>query len=874
MPVSPGARLGPYEVVAPIGAGGMGEVFKARDTRLERSVAIKILPAEFAQNAQLRLRFEREAKTISQLSHANICTLYDVGEGFLVMELLEGETLAERIAKGPLSIEQVLKIGAQIADALDCAHRAGVVHRDLKPSNVMLTKSGAKLLDFGLATESSVLGPRSSVADATVQRPLTEEGAVLGTFQYMAPEQLAGEEADARTDIFAMGAVLYEMVTGRRAFDGKNKTSIVTAIVSREPARISDLQPFTPPALEHVVRKCLAKDPDDRWQSARDIGSELRWIIDSGSAAGVAAPVAMRRKSRERLLWIVGLLAVAAGTLMIARRLHLGETHPMYRFIVPMIDAGYKSGALVRISPDGRTLFFRAITATSHTQIFRRRFDELTATPIEGTEDAVGFLPTPDGRSLMLAFTGAVVKRVSVDGGPVEAIIEGAPGVGTVSRDGTVLFGGDDRPVRRLMPNHTLEDVTVLDKSANESGHSAPWFLPDGRSFLFLAVIRNVERGTIQHVLCGARLGSKQITRVGEISSRVEYALGHIFFVRGGTLMAQPFDASNFKFTGDAIPIASNVAFAARPANAGFSVSVGGTIVYQTSAAGHRLAVVDGSGKTLSSIDGGPAGLFGNRFALLPDASRAIVHVNDPRAGTTSLWVYGLGRATATRLTFSPAYESAPVVSPDGKRVFYNSDVQSLPDIYEAPMDGSQPPKLLVAAPNIQVPSDVSRDGKLLLYSTNQNQIATRQDLWVVPVVGEPKPRPFLATPAVETGGVFSPDMKWVAYASDATGVAQIYVRPFPGPGEARQISTKGGQWPHFSPDGKRLSYADGNKLMTAEFHADGSTTEPVTSFELNDQIDAFLPMPSGDRFMMLLQSELEASPPAHVIVGWQPPPQ
>ena len=873
MALSPGARLGPYEVVAPIGAGGMGEVFKARDTRLERSVAIKILPAEFAQNAQLRLRFEREAKTISQLSHSNICTLYDVGDGYLVMELLEGETLAERIAKGPLPVEQVLKIGAQIADALDCAHRAGVIHRDLKPSNVMLTRSGAKLLDFGLATEkASGLGPRASVDGATVRRSLTEEGAVLGTFQYMAPEQLAGEEADARTDIFAMGAVLYEMVTGRRAFDGKNKTSIVTAIVSREPARISEVQPFTPPALEHVVRKCLAKDPDDRWQSARDIASELRWIVDSGSAAGVAAPITLRRKSRERLLWIAALLAVAAVTLMIARRLQLGEARPMYRFIVPMIDAGYKSGSQVKISPDGRTLFFRAITSPGHAQIFRRRLDELTATPIEGTEDAVGFLPTPDGRSLLLSFTGAVVKRISVDGGPVEAIIDGAPGAGTVSRDGSVLFGGDDRPVRRLLPNHTLEDVTVLDKSLNESGHTAPWFLPDGKSFLFLAVVRNIERGTIQHVLCGARLGSKEITRIGEISSRVEYALGHIFFVRGGTLMAQPFDVSNFKITGEAIPIAGNVTFAARPANAGFSVSAEGTIVYQTFPAGHRLAVVDGSGKTLSSIDGGAAGLFGSRFALLPDASRAIVHVTDPRSGNASLWIYGLNRATATRLTFSPAYESAPVVSPDGKRVFFNSDWQAPPDIYEAPIDGSLPPKLLVAAPNVQVPSDVSRDGKLLLYWTNQNQIATRQDLWVVPVVGDPKPRPFLATPAIENAGVFSPDMKWVAYSSDATGVAEIYVRPFPGPGEARQISTKGGQWAHFSRDGKRLYYADGNKLMTAEFHADGSTAEPVVAFELQDQIDAFLPMPSGDRFMLLLQSVLEASPPARVIVGWRPP--
>jgi eukaryotic-like serine/threonine-protein kinase len=870
MTLSPGARLGPYEVVAPIGAGGMGEVFKARDTRLDRSVAIKILPAEFAQNTQLRLRFEREAKTISQLSHANICTLYDVGDGYIVMELLEGETLADRIGKGPLPIDQALKIGAQIADALDCAHRAGVVHRDLKPSNVMLTKSGAKLLDFGIATEASGLQLRSS-DDQTVQKPLTEEGMVLGTFQYMAPEQLAGEEADARTDIFALGAVLYETVTGRRAFEGKNKTSIITAIVSREPPRISEVQPFTPPALEHVVRKCLSKDPDDRWQSARDIAAELRWIIDSGSNAGVAAPIAMRRKSRERLLWIAALLAVAAGSLMFARRLRLGETRPMYRFTVPMVDNGYKLGSQIRISPDGRTLYFRATTDGRRFQIFRRRLDDLTAVPIEGTQDAGTYLPTADGRSLVLTFPGAVTRKVSVNGGPLETVAEGVPGVSAISGDGTILIGGDDRPVRRLLANHTVEDITALDTAHGENGHAFPLFLPDGKSFLFVSVSRNAELGTIQHVLCGARLGSKQVTRIGDISSRVEYAMGHIFFVRSGTLMAQPFDASEFKITGDAVPVADSVSFGMRSGNASFSVAEGGTIVYQPVSPSQRLVVVDGTGRILSTIDNGSAN-FGSRFALLPDASRAVVAVADVRAGSTSLWVYGLTRQTATRLTFSHAIETTPVVTPDGTRVFFSSDAQSPLDIFEAPLDGSEPPKLRVGAPNVQFASDVSPDGKLLLYWSNQTQVTTKQDLWVLPLVGDAKPRPFLATPAIERDGAFSPDGRWIAYTSDVTGSLQIYVKPFPGPGAARPISSKGGYTAHFSRDGKRLYWLDNAKLMVADFHPDGSSGDPAVAFELRDQISAFQPMPSGDRFMMMLESEFEASPAARVIVGWQPP--
>src|SRR5712692_1449885 len=375
MTVATGTRLGPYEVVARLGAGGRGEVWRGRDTRLDRSVAIKILPASFAANAQLKLRFEREARAISQLNHPNICTLYDVGDSYLVMELLEGESLADRLAKGPLPLEQVLRFGTQIADALDKAHRQGIVHRDLKPGNIMLTKSGAKLLDFGLAKADSSVVDGSAL---TEHRPLTEEGTILGTFQYMAPEQLEGLPADARTDIFAFGVLLYEMATGRRAFEGKTKTSLIAAIVTGEPAPMSQVQPLTPPALEHVVRKCLGKDPNDRWQSAYDIAEELKWISEAGSQAGVAAPLALRRKSRERLGWAAGVvLALVAGAFAV-RALHIGEpARPQYRFAIPMIDVGYKNGGQPRISPDGQTLYFRALSPSGKYQIFRRRLDDL-----------------------------------------------------------------------------------------------------------------------------------------------------------------------------------------------------------------------------------------------------------------------------------------------------------------------------------------------------------------------------------------------------------------------------------------------------------------------------------------------------------------
>jgi len=474
----------------------------------------------------------------------------------------------------------------------------------------------------------------------------------------------------------------------------------------------------------------------------------------------------------------------------------------------------------------------------------------------------------------LLYFSGAVIKRVNVSGGPVETLIEGGPGIVAMSRDGTVLVGSDDQPLRRLRPDHTLEPITTL--RSGESGHTQPLFLPDGKKILFLAVIRDAQRGTIRHLLCGSALGSKEVTTIGEVSSRVEYASGQLFYVRDGTLMAQPFDASGLRFTGEATPIVDNVSFSTRIGVASFSVANDGTIVYQPFPAPHRLTLVDRGGRVLSAVGGtaafGGATLSGQmRFAILPDDSRVIVPVVDHRTGVYSLWLYGLTRETATRLTFSFATEFLPVVTPDGTKVFFSSDAQSPLDIYEAPIDGSTPPKLRVAAPNVQLPTDISSDGRFLIYISNQNQIVTKQDLWILPLAEGGKPYPFLATPAIENYGVFSPDVKWIAYVSDVTGTNQVYVRPFPGPGSARPVSTKGGHSPRFSNDGKKLYFADGAKLMAADFHADGSTNEPAMLFELRDQISAFQPMRSGNRFLMLVQNEIEAAPPVRVITGWAP---
>src|SRR5438132_8631421 len=683
MPISSGTRLGPYEVVAALGAGRMGEVWRGRETRLDRSVAIKILPASFASNAQRKIRFEREARAISQLNHPNICTLYDVGDSYLVMELLEGESLADRLVKGPLPLEQVLRYGTQIADALDKAHRQGIIHRDLKPGNIMLTKSGAKLLDFGLAKDSVGAGVLAGSAasegpTATLHKPLTEEGTIVGTFQYMAPEQLEGLPADARTDIFGFGAVLYEMATAHRAFEGKTKTSLIAAIVSSEPAPMSKLQPLTPPALEHVVRKCLAKDPDDRWQSAHDVAEELRWISEAGSQAGVAMPLAMRRKSRERLGWAAGgTVALIAGAFASHRLWH--EPKPQYRFTIPMIDSGYRFGSAFQLSPDGRTIYFVANNNANKRQAFRRGLNELNAGPIEGTEDIASlFRITPDGRGLLMSYAGAILKRISVDGGAVEVVAEGVPGGTTataVAPDGTILIGNHDFPIRRVLPSRGVEDVMPLDKTHAEVGQNWPWFLPDGKHYLFLSVARDPGRGVIRYTLCATSLGSKDVIRIGEVPSRVEYAAGHLFFVREGTLMAEPFDSSRFKFTGEAMAVLGNVPFSSRTGLASFEVTQNGTIACGQTGATHRFVWVDATGKKAGMV-GNPFSwsgtwAFPSMIAVLPNGDRLVTSVYDHRAGTAFLWLLGLTRETATRVTFSPALEMSPVVTPDGSRVFF-----------------------------------------------------------------------------------------------------------------------------------------------------------------------------------------------------------
>ncbi len=647
MTISPGSRLGPYEILAPLGAGGMGEVWRAKDTRLEREVAIKVLPASFAENEQFRARFEREAKTISSLNHPNICTLHDVGheEGlhYLVMELIEGESLADRLAKGPLPVHEMLRYGSQIADALDRAHRQGIVHRDLKPGNVMLTKSGAKLLDFGLARSATEASPVQGLTEMPTQaKPLTAEGTILGTFQYMAPEQLEGVEADARTDIFALGAVLYEMSTGRRAFAGTTKTSLIAAIVTGQPEAISTIQPVTPPAFEHVVKKCLEKDPDERWQSAHDIASELRWISEAGSQAGVASPLIAKRKRMDVLLRgavVLLLVAVAALGYLLGAKKAPEDARRLVVDLSPPAGLEFSSlgdfGGPAVLSPDGRMIAFvmddtglggsgRARTNTSSTpdlpgrKIWVRTLSTGELRSLPGTDAAIFPFWAPDSRRIGFA-TDDTLKWVDVTGGATFEICQNSlMRGGAWAPDDTILFapGAFDGIYRVPASGGTPVAVTSVD-GERYTTHRWPTVLPDGRHFLYLAAKhRDTSRDSGDVWLASLDGGEPRLLLTG--TSNAVVAGDSVLFVRQRSLYAQEI-TDDGELQGQSRLLAENVLFDTGVFGGQISGSTTGRITYHTGGIGsasRALVWIDRRGRVVEEF--GEKDLFWD-FDLSPD---------------------------------------------------------------------------------------------------------------------------------------------------------------------------------------------------------------------------------------------------------------
>ena len=839
MTLAGGSRLGPYEIVSPLGAGGMGEVYKARDTRLERTVAIKVLPAHLSASPESRQRFEREARTISQLSHPHICALHDVGrEGeveYLVMEYLEGETLADRLLKGALPREQTLRYGIQIADALDKAHRQGIVHRDLKPGNVMLTKTGVKLLDFGLAKAMAPATQQSSLTALPTQHALTQEGTILGTFQYMAPEQLEGKEADARTDIFAFGCVLYEMATGKKAFSGATQASLISSILRDDPPPISQVQPMSPPALDRIVQKSLAKDPEDRWQSAADLGGELKWVAEGGSQTGAAAVSIPRGRRRERLGWIVAaaLLLTSLGLAAVAFSRRSASPGAVIRAsILPPEGAELVSTSIdagpVEISPDGQRVVFTARKGEGANLLWVRSLSESAARPLAGTEGAQRPFWSPDGRYIGF-FADRFFKKVDVNGGPVFTL---APGTesrgGTWNRDGVILFTPNARgPVLRVSANGgKVTEATLY--GPRDATHRYPHFLPDGKHFLYLVRHSGAGPGEDPEIRVGS-LGSKDSKLVVNVASNAVYAAGHLLYVREGALVAQSFDLDRLEVKGEPATLVPDLLMDERFSRGVFSASQNGVLVYQTGK-GQTLSALrwlDRNGAVVGTV-GEPAQFFnGGDPEISPDGTRAAASIVDLRTGDADIWMIDLTGGTRSRFTTGAGDKFWCTWSRDGRRIAHNISIPggSGYDIISKPASGPGDEEKLASDPvEYQVPLSFSPDGRFLLYCKRKNE---RDDLWILPLTGDRKPQPFVATPALEPIGQFSPDGRYVAYMSDEAGRFDIYVAPFPGPGGRWQISQSGGVEPRWSRDGKELFYfAPDNRLMAAQVKTNDSSFE------------------------------------------------
>ena len=873
MQMGPGTRLGPYEIVSQLGAGGMGEVWRARDTRLDRAVAVKILPAALAQNQQFRMRFEREARSISQLNHPHICTIHDVGSDdgidYLVMELLEGESLAERLSRGPLPLSDVLRYGIQIGEALDRAHRSGIVHRDLKPGNIMLTKAGAKLLDFGLARAASASTPGADTP--TEHMPLTAEGTIVGTFQYMAPEQLAGDEADARTDIFAFGAVLYEMLTGRRAFQGKTKTSLIGAIVGGEPPRVSEIQPMTPPALEHVIARCLAKEPDDRWQNAHDIAEQLRWIGEAGSQAGVAAPAIARRRNRERLLGGASLLLLLAAAAL-GWALWRERSKPVsvrYGAIAPPPQARFafdgSTASSMSISPDGRFVTYEASVfpeqPTLH--LYDRQTGEIRKLP-----DGQSPFWSPDSRSIAF-FQDGKLKRIDVSGGPAVTITDSGDGRGgTWNADGTIVFTPHWRNALHKVAasGGKSTPVSKLDTSLGETTHRWPWFLPDGRHFLYLAGSHMVPANSDVNAVYLGSLDSAERTLLLRARSNVIYANGHLLFVRENHLMAQRFDAGSRELRGEPFRLAPNVTTVNGFFRAIFGASSDGTLIYATGPArGKRsLTWLDLEGKELEKVGDLDVEL---EVRLAPDESRAAITVGDP----SDLWVIDLSSRTQARITSHPMQEFSVAWSPDGKRIAYALDRNPVIEIAQKPVDGLGRESPVFGLPGKDcLPSDWSQDGRNLLVQvfTANDQAETSGDLWIVPMDGSGKPYPFIEGEFPEYGGDFSPDGRWIAYVSEESGKPEVYVVSFPKRDVKKQLTSAGVGGLIWLRNGKEIRVIT-NELDHLRIPVNGdSFGSPVKIGKITESLVNGDFSSDGSRILTISEETLE-KPPFTVITNW-----
>jgi len=926
----------------------MGEVYKARDTRLDRLVAIKILPAHLADLPELRERFEREARTIAQLNHPHICTLFDIGSqeveeeesevrsqksgekqvlrrsapqddrekkvrvDYLVLEFLDGETLSERLKKGPLPVEQVLQYATEISSALDKAHRDGFTHRDIKPGNIMLVpQSGAgpkmvtKVLDFGLAKlKQEVAKATTPLSEMpTVQGGLTQHGTLLGTLQYMSPEQIEGKvnEIDHRTDVFAFGAMVYEMGTGKRAFPGETQASVIAKVLESDPPPMSSLQPMTPPAFDRVVKRCLAKDKEDRWQTMRDLCHELTWIKGGGgkqSTAEGAGKKPVPKTWRRVMPWGVAAVAILIAAIAVSIPRFGGvatEERMAWLSILPPENTTFTPGSAPVLSPDGRRLAYVA-SSGGKLQLWVRSLDSPQAQPLVGTEYASFPFWSPDSRFLGF-FADGKLKKIDVSGGPGQTLTDAPIGLGGAwSGTDVIVFSGSAAGGLRSVPaaGGTSSTLTTLEPSRGETSHRWPSFLPDGRHFLYFSLPTGVNIGS---------LDSKETKLILNDQSKAIYAApsgaatqGHLLFVRQGALMAQPFNTERLEASGDAFPMAQDVGWdLAWTGSYAFSISEGGLLSYRSlTQGGGQLAWFDRAGKPLGSV--APPGQYRNP-RLSPDGTQLAVERNDENSNS-DIWLVDLRRGIPTRFTFDPGPDVYPHWSPDGSRIVFRSFRQGAYDIYQKPSSGAGNEESLLKSSATLGPTDWSPDGRYILY-TQQDDNGNFHP-WALPTLGDTgspapasletearKPFQLFQSSFTEAESQVSPDGRWVAYTSNESGRYEVYIQSFPKPSGKWQVSNGGGAHPRWRRDGKELFYvASDRKMMAAPItistRAD-STIEagaPVPLFEARTLIAAEVVLafrqqydvtPDGQRFLMNVEPEgASAASPFTVVLNWQ----
>jgi serine/threonine protein kinase len=872
MAIATGTRLGPYEITGSLGAGGMGEVYRARDTRLDRTVAIKVLPELFATDPTFRARFDREARAISALNHPHICTLHDVGaEGrtaYLVMEHVNGQPV-----EGPMPAPRAIAAAIQICDALEAAHGAGIIHRDLKPSNILISKSSPpqiKLLDFGLAMRPAAHA--DAAAEATISA-LTIPHTIVGTPQYMSPEQIEGREADARSDIFALGCVLYELITGKHAFEGNSPSSVMAAILATEPRPLRELMPITPPALEWIVTRCLAKNPDDRWQTVRDLRASLeRLLHDLATPAVAPAPA-----RASRLPWlaaaVAALVAIAAGAVAVAiyRRQPAPDTRVFVSdFVAPTTPTGPPALRL-SISPDGRRIAYIAPDANGRLALWIHNLDTLSAQPLAGTLNATAPFWSPDSRAIAF-LSGGKLKRIDASGGAVTTICDASTGPpGTWNKYDVILFTGLTTAITRVSASGGKpEPVLKVEDKHGPRLQIAPVFLPDNRHFIYASAVPGAG---VREIYLASIDSTETTILLSDATSNVMYASGYILYLRDTMLMARPFDTTTLKFSGDAIPLVEQIQVNPTTGTGAFTVSRNGVLAYQTSTGGGgtTLAWFDRTGRKLGDL--GDRGGYLD-VQLSRDGTRASVTRPIENGTLPDVWVYDVARKLPARLTFGKDRSAAAVYSPDGTRLIYAVQRDPGSVLLEKLASGAGEARVVLEDQTKNLhPVSWSPDGKFLLY-----EVVTRSmvgSLSVLPLAGDQKPYPFLNSGFSEVPGVFSPDGKWVAYVStQSSDRKEVFITAFQQPAGVWQVSTSGGDFPRWRRDSKELFFLATDKLMSASISIAG---DQVKVGDVKPLFDVRWPVgtravydvaPDGQKFLMNVW-DAGASLPITVMINW-----